>query len=121
MQRETAGDAQVGHVLIHPQVAGAIARQFLDHIPQPSVVHYQHAARPGIGGRGDGQQRAKAVAAHQHLLARLEHLFLVQCLGLGGHGGLQHTQACGIVFALDDKPGTQRPQAAVTGLHVERA
>ena len=121
MQREAAGDAQVGHVFIHPEMAGAVAAEFLHHIAQAGVVDHQHAARPGIGGGGDGQRRAEAVAAHQHLLAFLEHLFLLQRFGLGAHRRLQHAQARGVVFALDDKPRAQRAQAAVAGLHIKRA
>ena len=58
VQREAAGDAQVGHTRVNAQMPAVVAIEFADHVGQAHVVEHQHAACPGIGPVGDGEHLA---------------------------------------------------------------
>ena len=98
----------------------AITTEFVDQIFQTRVIHHQHAAGPGIGTEVERDDRPKAVAAHQHLLAFAQNLFFRTRLGMGGDGGLQHAQARAFFLALDQETRAECAHAAFAGFDDKR-
>ncbi|MNZ79043.1 hypothetical protein D3C78_976360 [compost metagenome] len=99
---------------------GAIATQFFEQLPQRQVVRQQQAAAPGFAaGRSSGRCR-RVVLCKTQLLSGLDHLHLTLD-GADFNGAFVDIQQRLPVFLAHAETRTQRAQAALDGLHPQRA